>query len=197
MTPDLRDVGGWGGLGDSRYMRYCHAFDRVDHCVKSGFFPEAIAILDSLIGDRLSSRLGHVASEPVDYRMTTNQLCGALVGNGAAKSGAEQDAAFRHVIADIRTWAHERNEAVHATAKVFRVNTSKKDFAAILRSHRQTAIAGIRCLQAFDKLDTKDRAKARKHPASFPNAFFPKRRSAPSYVRSRAIWDAVLPTETT
>lgn len=188
MIPSMRDIGGFGGLGQRRYQRYCAAFDRVEHCVESGYFLEAIAILDSLIWDRLASRLDYITGKRIDSRMTTNQLCNQLVGNGTTTGGSEKDIAFRNVVMDIRAWVHKRNDAVHATAKVFRADTSKKDFAATLRPHRQTAFDGIHCLQTLDRIDTKDRAKAGKYPANFPDAFFPRRRTARSHARSRDIW---------
>lgn len=174
-----RDVAGHGGLGNRRYERYCAAFDWVEHCVKAGYFLEAIAVLDSLIWDRLSSRLGHLKDKPVDLHKNCGVLCSELIGDSAT-GGCERDGGFRNVIGQIKYWLIRRNDAVHATAKVFRADASEEDFSAILKSHRQTALDGVIYLQALDLLDTKSRAEVGKVPASFPNAFFPTGRSGGS-----------------
>jgi hypothetical protein len=175
MTNATRDVGGWGELGPRRYQRYVAAFDWVVHCVNEGYYLEAIAVLDSLICERLGSRLGHVTKKPVETVDTCSKLCKKLVGRNSTV-GSEEDPSFCEAIKDIQKWLARRNEAMHATAKVLRSDRSPKDFTAILQSHKQDAIDGIRCLRAFDDLDAESRKVAEKIPATSPNAFFPERR---------------------
>ena len=175
MTNTTRHVGGWGGLGNDRYRRYVAAFDWTVHCVDKGYYLEAIAILDSLICDRLGSRLGYLKGKSIDSCWTSGKLCRELIGTDSTSTGSENDAAFRNVIRNIQNWVKRRNDSMHATAKVFR-GASSNTFKAILQSHMQDAVDGIKCLQDFDDLDKASRAKAEKHPASYPDAFFPKRR---------------------
>jgi hypothetical protein len=120
-------------------------------------------------------------------------LCKALVGDppkntGVEKdgenTGEEKDEKFREAVKNIQQWVKRRNEAIHATAKVFRTHPPA-DFATILQSHRQDAIDGIKYLQAFDELDTAGRARMNKQPASYPNAFFPERRGKQPAANSR------------
>jgi len=182
MIHAIRDVGGHGGLGSRRHERYRAAFDRVMDCVEKEYYLEAIAILDSLICDRLSSRLAYVMGSDVDLYWTCPWLCGKLLGKDPPKNArCEKDQDFRNAVRDIQKWADRRNEALHSTAKVLRSDTSRLNFAAILRSHRKDAVDGIKYLQVFDALDTKSRASVGKKPASYPNAFLPKR----SRTRSR------------
>ena len=175
MTISTRDFGGHGGLGDRRYRRYCAAFDRVQHCVREGYFLEAIALLDSLIWDRLSSRLGYLTGELIPINRNLGVICSQLVGDSGT-GGCERESAFRHAIWQLKQWLTRRNDAVHATCKVFRVETTKDDFGAILRSHKKTAEDGIMYLRDFDTVDTESRAAVHKVPASFPSAFFPEQR---------------------
>jgi hypothetical protein len=188
---EYRDVGGYGGLGDRRYERYCAAFDWIEHCVEAGYFLEAIAVLDSLIWDRLSSRLGHLKEERIDTNRHCGTLCSGLIGD-SGKDGCEHDPAFRDAVCHIKNWLVRRNDAVHATAKVFRADTSEEDFSAILEAHRQTAADGMKYLQAFDLLDTKSREEVKKIPASCPNAFFPKQRKGGSRL---SVWRNGLGSE--
>jgi hypothetical protein len=181
MEKRYRDVGGHDGLGDRRYERYCGAFDWVVHCVEAGYFLEAISVLDSIIWDRLSSRLGYMSGEQVDDRDTLGKICTGLVG-ASGTGGFERDTYFRNVELQIKQWVKKRNQAVHATAKVFRDETSDKDFRAILQLHKKTAEEGILYLQAFDVLDTASRQEAGKIPGSCPHAFFPERRIGNSFL---------------
>ncbi len=97
MSKRYRDVGGHGGLGDRRYERYCDAFDRVEDCVKLGYFLEAIALLDSLIWDRLSSRLGYLMGKSIDTEKNLGVVCSQLIGDSGT-GGCEKDKAFRNVV---------------------------------------------------------------------------------------------------
>jgi len=185
MTKNTRDVGGHGGLGDRRYQRFCDAFGRVTDCVKERYYLEAIAILDSLICDRLNSRLAYL-NESVEWREAAcGRLCWKLLDEDGTASkkkfagkGHDKDEEFRKAIEDIQKWARKRNEALHHTATLFRDKDSQDDFATLLESHKQVAIDGIKYLQAFDKLDTKSREAVSKdkRPASCPHAFFPELR---------------------
>lgn len=181
MEKRYRDVGGYDGLGERRYKRYCGAFDWVVHCVDAGYFLEAIAVLDSIIWDRLSSRLGYLSGARVDDRDTLAKICTGLVG-ASGEGGFERETSFRDVELQIKQWGRKRNHAVHATAKVFRDETSDTDFRAISQLHKETAEEGIRYLQAFDGLDTASRQEAGKMSGSCPNAFFPERRIGESFL---------------
>lgn len=183
MTKTMRRPAGGNQLGNRRYKRYCDAFDWIMKCVDEGFYLEAIAILDSLLWDRLSSRLGYVTGKPVDASLALGRVCNALVGPDPNGTGCEQDVRFRQAIRTIQRWVTRRNEAMHATAKILHSESSPKDFKSVLNAHHQDAVDGIKYLQTFDKLDTASRALVDKHPASFPNAFFPERRGN----KSRAI----------
>jgi hypothetical protein len=186
MKGAVRDTCGQDGLGMRRFKRYLTAFDRVVDCVEKGYYLEAIAILDSLTCERLSSRLGYVLHEKIDLHLSCGQLCARLVGTDPAKgSGSEKEPEFRKAIEEIQKWVGRRNKALHATAKVLHSDNSQMDLAAILRSHKQDAIDGIKNLQDFDDLDSKSRAIEGKYPASHPNAFFPDRRGPRSRVRTQ------------
>src|SRR4051794_40695450 len=145
-----------------------------------GYYLEATAVLDSMVFDRLSSRLYRLkqsASKP----HSTGELCRELVGKDGS-GGKEIDQSFREVILRIKNWVDLRNEALHATAKVFHDDTSEQTFHAILASHKQTAAKGREYLREFHKLDAESRRNAgARPPASSPEAFFPENRPGRSY----------------
>lgn len=175
MTDQKREKAGWGNLGMQRHLRYVHAFDRVIHCVDAKYYLEAIAILDSLITDRLASRLGYLVDEEISARLTSGQLCGRLVGK-QDDQGVEKDSGFRAIVQEIQQWVLNRNDAMHAAAKILRSDEAPTNFSDLLESHHQNALTGIRLLQSFDQLDTADRRARGKLPATQPDAFFPEKR---------------------
>jgi hypothetical protein len=185
-TPTPRDIAVHGdGLGDRRYYRYCAAFDRADRAMQDGYYLEAITLFDSLIFDRLSSRLHHL-SQSATKATGTGALCNDLLRGREGGTAWEADSSFLGVIGYIKDWTHQRNEAVHATANVFRSDTSEQSFQAILVSHQDTASKARQCLREFDKLDTESRSKAgSRPPASYPHAFYPENRVGESHA---VIW---------
>jgi len=153
-------------LGTQRYQRYLAAFKRVERCLEEGFHLEAIAILDSLIGDRLASRLAYLLNKESNARWTVGGLCHKLL------NGAETDSAFRACAEQIRGWTERRNRAMHATAKILRRVELTETFEELLQAHRGCVIDGIELLREFDELDTAARkANDAPKPATWPGAF--------------------------
>ena len=166
------------GLGDSRYERYVGAFDWVDQCIKAGYYLEAIAILDSLVSDRLCSRLGYLVGHEIRARLTSGDLCKELLEpDRIGRPGAEQDPAFKAVIAEIQKWVSLRYGALQGGAKVLLLLQAGTSFHDLLNSFGLVASEGRELLRWFDALDTVDRRRnAGRQPASSPYAFFPEGR---------------------
>jgi hypothetical protein len=169
------------GFGYQRWRRYTDTFDRIEHCLQRGYHLEAVALLDSLITDRLASRIGHLKRiEPAIGPL--GPLCRVLVGNPGDPGdiGIEGDSEFREVVEEIRVWARRRNNAMHAVGKILRSDDPQVSFDDALSIHHQTAVDGVSLLQRFDLLDTAERARAGTIPASAPHAFFPEQRRTPA-----------------
>lgn len=154
------------GLGTKRFLRYRAAFARVRESEKSGYYLEGIAIVDSLLSDRLASRLGHLRGTYPEIQLTTGALCKELLGRAI-----EKDTAFRAEVERIKEWVKTRNDAIHATAKTLRSNEAKS-FSDLLKAHRSVLASGIERLKAFNALDVMARrANGAKRPATEPGAF--------------------------
>ncbi|MFD4457479.1 hypothetical protein [Nocardia sp. NPDC058480] len=164
-------------LGDRRTRRYTAAFDWVMESIETGHYLEAVAILDSLLSDRLASRYWHIRKQLPTAKDTTGNLCAKLLKGYKLDDNpaVEKDPSFIAVIEAIWEWTKVRNEAVHATAKVFSLNDPDATFAGAVAKHRTTALVAVKLLQRFDDLDTADRDKAGEISATYPNAFFPGR----------------------
>jgi hypothetical protein len=168
-----------GHLGTLRYRRYVAAFDRVIHCIDTGYYLEAIAILDSLICDRLFSRLSYNygGQELKSPPRSCGEFCKRLLHGDKNTFGKESDPGFQEVIKVLQEWASKRNDAMHGTAKILHSNGDQRDFGTVLELHRENAREGVELLQRFDILDTEDRQRNRVQlPATAPNAFFPEKR---------------------
>ena len=158
-------------LGSRRFTRYRDAFDRAAACTEAGYPLEAIALLDSLISDRLASRLGYSSGQLAKERLSCGGLCHELL-----RPDVERDPAFREVVTRIRDWVAERNHAMHASAKALK-SADGPSFSELLDSHGKVAAAGIALLRAFDELDVADRKKHKVGMAATqPHAFHPEKR---------------------
>ncbi|WP_228003172.1 hypothetical protein [Nocardia australiensis] len=146
-------------LGMRRVQRYAAAFDWVLHCIDRGCYLEAIAVLDSLISDRLASRVSYIRRQEPHGVPTVGTLCSWLL-NGHKKNEnprVEHDPEFRAVIADIENWSKARNKAMHQTTKIFHNNDLTISFNDVPIPHRETATTGVQLLRRFDELDTQAR----------------------------------------
>jgi len=178
-TNSYREKAHDAGFGYRRWRRYIEAFDRVQECMRLGYHLEAVALLDSLITDRLTSRIGHLRQNPAQAK-AIGPLCTTLLGrrDNPSDEGIESDEQFRTTIGKIRRWADERNEAMHAAGKILRSDDPAMSFGDALTIHRQTALGGVALLREFDLLDIEDRKPTNRIPASAPHAFFPELRTA-------------------
>ena len=89
-------------LGTNRYQRYCAAFDHLEQAYASGYPLEAIAILDSLIGNRMESRRRYLQPKAGTKPRGVGQLAKHLLGDDTKQAALETDAAFRAVLEKIR-----------------------------------------------------------------------------------------------
>lgn len=180
-----------GGEGFHRYMRYCLVFDRIETSIESGFDIEAIALLESLMCDRLSSRLAFKTKKDFDSKLTLGQASRKLL------LLSDEDDEFRARLLPIKEWADHRNKAVHEMAKILRDRSSKtQHFKEILTENHDFAVLGVRLLREYDTLDRKDRRRAKRNPASHPAAFFPERRTRTAKTFMWLEMQGLLPKDT-
>ena len=69
MTERLRGEAYTGkGYGTLRYRLFVRARKRIESSIRRGYFCEAIAICESVIGDRLESRLSYLSKKNIGFR---------------------------------------------------------------------------------------------------------------------------------
>ena len=84
---------------------------RIEHSIENGFFCEAIAILESIIADRLESRLSWLKKSNSGFR---------TLGGFRELKELESDGALRIILRHVEAWARRRNVALHEMVKVER-----------------------------------------------------------------------------
>ncbi len=95
----------------ARNKLFTQAFARIAEAMGQGFYLEAIAIIESLISDRLEARLTNLLGENYSFK-TLEKI--------VIKSGTtETDEKLRNLIEnDLNKWKNMRNRALHEMAKI-------------------------------------------------------------------------------
>ena len=101
------------GVGDARHDRYASAIDRVKDALSNGYFVEAIAIEESLIGDRLESLANEFSNGKHSYKPLGN-LVYILINDYSIDLTKEQT----EILNEIKDWAINRNHAIHEMGKL-------------------------------------------------------------------------------
>ena len=98
-------------VGKQRQELYIHAVVQIKQALENGFFLEAIAIEESLIADRLESRLSQLLGWDFSHK-TLNKLI-------STTRNKETDQALRDIVLnDLDEWRKARNSAIHEMVKL-------------------------------------------------------------------------------
>jgi hypothetical protein len=128
-------------VGALRFRLYKHCYQRVDQALDAGYHLEAIALLESMISDRLESRLAFLAQTDFSFK-----TLGALINKARA---AECDPELRVlVIEKLPVWSKNRNEAIHEMAKLADGDTDGWEARQLKNS--QFARDGLALLRKLD-----------------------------------------------
>ena len=132
-------------VAKQRQYLYRDAIRRVNHAMAAGFHLEAITILESMISDRLESRLSRIHSENPEKRRFSNlsPLAQELAGE---RSSEPREAKL--IYRDIEAWAIRRNAAVHEMAKL--LDGCDKSWDVKYREVKQAALKGKRIFRMLD-----------------------------------------------
>ncbi len=116
------------GVSKSNLIKECHK--RLLRSIKQGFHIESIALIETLMSDRLESLLSTGGSEPVLLKTLGQHLA------KIEKLGVLDDSLVR----DLQIWNRKRNLAVHELVKIR--NQSDTDWNARIRFVRDAAREG-------------------------------------------------------
>ncbi|MDP3945262.1 MAG: hypothetical protein Q8Q51_05155 [Lutibacter sp.] len=128
--------------GIDRYELIKSAMSRFNTAIEHSFFLEATTLIESLISDRLESRLGELKKEPVSLDTIGNLL------NALRK--IEPDNVLKEIMnKQINTWCGERNKVIHQAAKI--EIGKKKDWKDFLKLAEKTANDGRKIFDDYNK----------------------------------------------
>ena len=140
--------------GMYRYEIIKSALGRFNTAFEHSFFLEATALIESLICDRLESRIGELTQNPVDFG-TLGDLLKKL-------NSIETDVGLKNIMNNmLYQWAGNRNIVIHQAAKI--ELGKKKDWNDYVRLSESTAKEGRK---AFDDYN-KQLQKLRKQKSTF------------------------------
>jgi len=128
--------------GQERYEIIKAAISRYNTAIEHSFFLEATALMESLISDRLESRLGELIKTPVSFDTIGNLL------NSLRK--VETDAVLKEIMnKQINNWCGDRNAVIHQAAKI--ELGKKKEWKDFIKEAEKTAKDGRKIFDAYNK----------------------------------------------
>lgn len=128
--------------GIEKYEIIKLAISRFNVALEHSFFLEATALIESLICDRLESRIGELTNKPVEFG-TLGDLLKKL-------NNIETDVELKNIMNNVLyQWAGNRNIVIHQAAKI--ELGKKKDWNDYLRLAESTAIAGRKAFDNYNK----------------------------------------------
>ncbi len=138
-----RDNIGTPGVAKNRFEILKEVIARYNKSMKEGYYLEAITLCESLICDRLESRIGELTRRDPPFGML-GPLCTQL------QKGLETDAALITIYDNINTlWREKRNKAIHQSAKISKAQP--KVWSDFLNDAKKAAKEGMKFFRALDK----------------------------------------------
>jgi len=141
------------GVGQNRYNSYKNAIKRYHMAMEQGFYLEAVAIMESIIADRLESRLGELTQAEVTFG-NLGSLREELLNaeEGALETNPILVKLYNKILSD---WAGKRNKALHQIVKIN--NAEEKDWDNFLAESKIAAEEGMQYFRLLNKELSKER----------------------------------------
>jgi len=129
-------------VGLRRYDLYKEAYARIKLATQQGFYLEAITITESLISDRLESRLSFVKKSDFSFK-----TLGALIKD---INHHETDGELKEIISSkLDEWRVSRNKAMHEIVKISETDT--RSWVTRIGELSSIAKEGLSTLRTIDK----------------------------------------------
>ncbi len=128
--------------GQDRYEIISAVFNRFNTAIEHAFYLEATALIESLICDRLESRLGELTQKSVEFGNMGDLL--------KRLNQVETDETLKAIMNKIlNQWTGKRNYVIHQAAKI--ELGKKKDWKDFLRMAESTAMEGRVTFDSYNK----------------------------------------------
>lgn len=131
------------GVAQNRGDIYARVVEQYNKAIESRFFIEATALAESLIGDRMESRLSYLNQADVKFE--------SLGKTRALLSAVESNANIKTLInTKVNKWVEERNKVIHRAAKISKERA--KDWEDYLNNAKAVAEEGFGIFRELDRL---------------------------------------------
>ena len=127
--------------GKEKYEIIKASISRFNTAVEHNFYLEATALIESLISDRLESRLSELKKCNVNFDTLGNLL-------NELRTLEEDKILIELMNKQINNWSGERNKTIHQAAKI-ELN-QKKDWNEFLKLAEKTAKEGRKIFDAYN-----------------------------------------------
>ncbi len=129
-----------------RNQIYKSAFARITEASNLGFFLEAITLIESLVSDRVESRLSFIGDEDFSFKTLERLIKKA--------KELETDLVMKTLVeSELKVWAGKRNRALHEMAKIENGDVSSwNERYALLKP---VVDSGVKLLRNIDRQVTK------------------------------------------
>jgi hypothetical protein len=98
-------------VGRQRFELYKNAYDWINYSINEEFYLEAIALIESLIADRLESRLTFLLKKNFAFKTLER-----IISN--SKDMETDDKLKALVVNNVNNWKDSRNKALHEMVKI-------------------------------------------------------------------------------
>lgn len=133
-------------VGKQRQTLYTAGTNQIEKALEAGFALEAITLCESMLADRLESRMAWKAKQdPKKRKFSTLGRLAKQLGNDESESG---DA--RAIYAEVVDWAARRNTALHEMFKLEEGKTA--DWGKRYETHLKTAREGKKLAREVSNL---------------------------------------------
>lgn len=123
--------------GEIRRDRYQRVLEQYKRAMESGFYLEAVTLMESIISDRLESRATYLGK--TTGFDTLGKLCNIL----------SSDTVLKDIIPQIVDWKNGRNRILHEMSKID-VSDMAEDFGEKYESGRLLAQSGLDIFRQVD-----------------------------------------------
>ncbi len=148
------------GLGDARHRLLRAAANQAAAAYELGFAVESLMLLESILADRIESRMQYLSKKPVPRSL------GPMLD---ALRAVENVEAFRALIGRVQAWKDDRNEAAHGMAKL--MDRDGPSWEERYAAAAAATVVGAQLVLDFAVIDEKERLEAGvRPPATHPGA---------------------------
>jgi hypothetical protein len=140
----LASAGPKSDIAQKRRSLYAKTLKRVSEALTAGFVLEAITLLESVISDRLESRL---AKLDLECKAPGRFWPLSAMAKTLAEESNDPDKA-KEVYASIPGWAESRNKALHGLGKLAKADDKSWD-----EKYEEARVAAARGMELFRALD--------------------------------------------